>query len=88
MRHYVDVTDADFERASAVLHSDDPGAVHKQLQIHYAMGVTRKPLPPVTKKPPFCKAPHLHATPRKTGVWRRRELNPRPAIFPRKLLRA
>ena len=78
MRHYVDVTDADFERATiGDAQSAQEAAQHAQWS-----AANRNRRASRMKNPRFCKGPRHHAKPRKTGEWRRRESNPRPVIFP------
>jgi hypothetical protein len=89
MRHYVDVTDADFERAIAGGETGDDKAAQKAAQhAHAGQRTELQATEAAHKKTRICQGPRHHAIPCKTGEWRRRELNPRPAICPRKLLRA
>jgi hypothetical protein len=89
MRHYVDVTDADFKRVIADDARRELKKRRKKRRNRNAPGLVaiRTRMGERRKKPPFCKVSRLPAIPCKTGGWRRRESNPRPAILQRTLLR-
>jgi integrase-like protein len=88
MRHYVDVTDADFERATTGTETSDEKAAQKGAQHAHAMGCNESQLTKAAheKTPVLLGSASSRETPQ-TGGWRRRESNPRPAIFQRKPLR-
>jgi hypothetical protein len=81
MRHYVDVTDADFERAVTGEETYDTKAAQKAAQHAHAMERNeRQTTKAAHKKPRLCKGPRHHAKPCKPGEWRRRESNPQASL--------
>lgn len=86
IRHYVDVTDADFERAAA--GGASPGKKAAQILAQQVHAKARPPNCPRIKKPRLCGVSQHPAIPCTTGAWRRRESNPRPVAVQPKRLRA
>ncbi len=72
MRYYVDVTDADFERAATGGGVPDSKAAQS---VRVRSGYESQAEGAAQEKTPVLQD---SANPCKTGVWRRGELNPRP----------